>query len=180
MAQYLSAEIILVMHSEVIDATGGSHGVRDPHLLAAIAEKPRSAFGGNDLYRGVFKKAAVYLESIVNYHVFVDGNKRTGIVACARFLFVNGYELNATNHAVELLALSVATKKRGIEAIAAWLKAHTKKIRVKKVSKKDTGKESVGGEEDSSAVGEESYADNKKKARDGALFAAHSKEKALE
>jgi len=134
MTQYLSAEVILVMHSEVVDATGGSHGVRDPHLLAAIAEKPRAAFDGSDLYQGIFKKASVYLEAIVNYHVFVDGNKRTGITACARFLFANGYELHATNRAVELLVLSIATKKRNIEAIAVWLAEHTKKIQVKKVS----------------------------------------------
>ncbi|HEX8947028.1 MAG TPA: type II toxin-antitoxin system death-on-curing family toxin [Candidatus Paceibacterota bacterium] len=127
MTRYLSAEVILVMHSEVIDATGGSHGVRDAHLLAAIADKPRAAFGGKDLYRGVFKKAAVYLESIVNYHVFVDGNKRTGITACARFLFINGYDLAATNREVEMFVLSIVKKGSDDASIAAWLKTHTKK-----------------------------------------------------
>lgn len=128
MIQYISAEVVLIIHSEVIDATGGSHGVRDTHLLASIADKPRNAFGGNDLYVGVFKKAAVYLESVVNYHVFVDGNKRTGIAVCARFLFVNGYELNATNRSVELLALAIAEKKLDVEAIAAWLKEHSEQV----------------------------------------------------
>ena len=125
--RYLSAEQILVIHSEIIDATGGSHGVRDVGLLSAIADKPRAAFGGADLYPDVFIKAAVYLESIVNYHVFIDGNKRTGFMASARFLAMNGYELKASNRAVEGFVLSVATDKPGIAKITAWLKKHAKR-----------------------------------------------------
>ena len=126
--EYLSAEEILVLHSEIIDATGGSHGVRDVHLLAAIADKPRATFGGEDLYPHLFTKAAVYLESIVNYHVFIDGNKRTGFMACARFLFKNEYDVVALNTAVERFVLSVAKDKPDIKTIAAWLKKHSKKM----------------------------------------------------
>ncbi|HEY4522931.1 MAG TPA: type II toxin-antitoxin system death-on-curing family toxin [Candidatus Paceibacterota bacterium] len=129
MIRYISAETILVLHSEVIDATGGSHGVREVGLLAAIAGKPRTTFGGVDLYPDIFTKAAVYLEPIVNYHVFIDGNKRTGITVCARFLFLNGYELTATNPSVETFVLSVATDKLDHTAIALWLKKHTRKGR---------------------------------------------------
>lgn len=127
MMRYLSAEAILVLHSEVIDATGGSHGVRDVGLLAAIVDKPKATFGGNDLYPTVFIKAAVYLESIVNYHVFIDGNKRTGITSCARFLYQNGYNLSATNKEVERFVLSVASEKIEMSIIVAWLKKHAKK-----------------------------------------------------
>jgi death-on-curing protein len=125
--QYLSAEEILVLHSEIIEASGGSHGVREVGLLASIANKPRSTFGGEDLYPNLFTKAAVYLESIVNYHVFVDGNKRTGFIVGARFLAKNGYDLTATNKAVEHFILSVATDKPDIESIAAWLEKNSKK-----------------------------------------------------
>ncbi len=128
MMQYLSAEAILVLHSEIIDATGGSHGVRDVGLLAAIVDKPKATFGGEDLYPDVFIKAAVYLESIVNYHVFIDGNKRTGITVCARFLYKNGHNLSATNKEVERFVLSVAAEKIEMPTLVAWLKKHTKKI----------------------------------------------------
>ena len=139
MTQYLSAETILVLHSEIVDATGGSHGVREAGLLAAIADKPRAAFGGTDLYPDVFTKAAVYLESVVNYHVFIDGNKRTGITVCARFLFENNHELTATNREIEEFVLSVATDKKDLAIIAAWLKKHARKIRVEAGVKKRTG-----------------------------------------
>lgn len=136
MTQYLSAETILVLHSEIVDATGGSHGVRDIGLLAAIADKPKATFGGNDLYPDFFIKAAVYLESIVNYHVFIDGNKRTGITVCVRFLYQNGYNLSATNKEIEEFVLSIAAEKIEISIIVTWLKKHTKRIRKARTKKR--------------------------------------------
>ena len=136
MTQYLSAETILVLHSEIVDATGGSHGVRDIGLLAAIADKPKATFGGNDLYPDFFIKAAVYLESIVNYHFFIDGNKRTGITVCVRFLYQNGYNLSATNKEIEEFVLSIAAEKIEISIIVTWLKKHTKRIRKARTKKR--------------------------------------------
>jgi death on curing protein len=126
--RHLSAEDILVVHALIIDETGGSHGVRDTHLLQSIAYKPQTQFGGRNLYSGIFKKAAILIESIVNYHVFIDGNKRTAFAVGARFLFVNGYEITATNKQVEREILAVATKEIDIEDIEQWLKKNTKKI----------------------------------------------------
>lgn len=120
----LTVEDVLVIHAMVIEATGGSHGVRDPHLLASLVEKPFAVFSGNELYASVWLKAAVLLEAAVNYHVFVDGNKRTGITIAARFLALEGYELSATNEELVALAVSVATKEIGIEPLARWLEAH--------------------------------------------------------
>lgn len=127
--QYLTAEDILILHARVVDETGGSHGVRDPGLLQSIAERPKTASGGKEMYSGIFVKAAVYLESIVRYHVFVDGNKRTALISMARFLYVNNYQLAATNEAIEKYILKVATEKPEIKEIAAWLKKHSKRRR---------------------------------------------------
>lgn len=125
--QYLTAEEILILHARVIDETGGSHGIRDPGLLQSVAEWPKTAFGGKETYRGIFVKAAVYMESIVRYHVFVDGNKRTALISTARFLHVNHYGLTATNKAVEKYVLKVAVEKPDVAEIAAWLKTHSKR-----------------------------------------------------
>ncbi|OGG66607.1 hypothetical protein A3C21_02875 [Candidatus Kaiserbacteria bacterium RIFCSPHIGHO2_02_FULL_59_21] len=126
--RYLTAEEILVLHALIIDETGGSHGVRDTHLLASIAHKPRFQFGGRELYPGIFLKAAVLLESIANYHIFVDGNKRTALVATSRFLHLNGYDLLASDQAAEQMVLSVATKDMDIKKVASWLKKNSKRI----------------------------------------------------
>ena len=127
--RYLSAQELLVIHSEIIDQTGGLHGVRDVGLLQSIVEKPRARFDGKELYTGIFLKTAAYLQSLVQYHVFLDGNKRTAIGATARFLFLNGYELKATNKEVESFVLRAAVRKLELSIISSWLEKHTQKRR---------------------------------------------------
>lgn len=121
---YVSAEDLLVLHAMIIDASGGSNGVRDPHLLASIAEKPAACFAGADLYPTLWNKAAILFEGLVNYHVFVDGNKRTGFVATARFLSMNGYAFMASNEDVVTTTLNVATKNISQEELAAWIETN--------------------------------------------------------
>jgi len=125
--QYLTAEDILVIHAKLIDEIGGSHGVRDVNLLISLTERPKTSFSGKEVYRTVFEKAAAYLESLVKYHVFVDGNKRTAVAVSARFLFMNGYELTATNKELEKFTLKVVIEKLVLEKIAGWLKIHSRK-----------------------------------------------------
>ncbi len=127
--KYLTAEDILVLHALIVDEVGGSHGVRDIDLLASLVERPKSKFGGQEQYKGISNKAAVYLDSLARYHVFVDGNKRAAIVASARFLFLNGRELTATNKDAEEFVLRVVLEKPEIEDIAKWLKTHSRKIK---------------------------------------------------
>lgn len=126
---YITAEEILVMHSEIIDETGGLHGVRDNNLLSSSAERPRTSYGGHELYKTVFEKAGALLHSLAMNHVFMDGNKRTAIVSTARFLYVNGYDLTASNKEIENFMVNVVTEKYEVTTIAKWIKGHSKKIR---------------------------------------------------
>jgi len=123
---YLTEQEILVIHSEIIDITGGSHGVRDIGLLISITNKPKMKFGGKVLYKTIFDKAATYLESLINFHVFIDGNKRTAITATARFLHKNGYELKVKNKKMELFVLSIIKKKPELNEISKWIKKNSK------------------------------------------------------
>lgn len=125
--KYLTPQDILVIHSEIVDATSGSHGIRDLGLLISATERPKTSFGGKEVYKTVFEKAAVYLESLALYHVFIDGNKRTSIAVSARFLFINGFELNAPNKELEDFVLKVVIKKLNVPKIAKWLKENSRK-----------------------------------------------------
>ncbi|MFA6512201.1 MAG: type II toxin-antitoxin system death-on-curing family toxin [Patescibacteria group bacterium] len=124
---YLDGEEVLVLHARMIELIGGSHGVRDAELLKSILEAPKQRFGGKALHATVWEKAAVYLERFAQFHVFVDGNKRTAIIATARFLYLNGYTYHATNTETERFVLRVTTEKLDMKEIAAWLKNHSKK-----------------------------------------------------
>lgn len=125
--RYLSHEEVLIIHAKIIDGTGGAHGVRDMHLLASIAERPKMQFGGRDLYPFVFDKAAAYFESTAFHHVFVDGNKRTAIAIATRFLFLNEYDVDVLNDELEHFVLDAVVKKYDLKMIAAWFKIHSRK-----------------------------------------------------
>lgn len=117
-----------MLNARIVEATGGIKGVRDVHLLESLIERPKSIFGGREMFPTVFEKTAVYLESLAKYHVFIDGNKRTALAASARFLYVNGYRLSASNKAAEEFVLRVAAEKIDISEIAEWFKKNTKKL----------------------------------------------------
>lgn len=125
---YLDGEEVLRLHKIVIDYASGSHGVRDANLLSSILESPKQSFGGHALYPDVWRKAAVYLEKFAKFHVFVDGNKRTALATTARFLWLNGYAMNATNQQVEIFIIDVVVKKMDVPSIADWLQKHSQKV----------------------------------------------------
>ena len=81
-------------------------GVRDFGLLEAAVEKPRTSFGGEEIYRDTVEKGVVLCEALIKNHPFVDGNKRTGVVAMLLFLNLNGYD---TSYVPDDLLYDIAT-----------------------------------------------------------------------
>jgi death-on-curing protein len=122
---FLSVQQVLFINSRVVAETGGLTGLRDLALLESAVGRPRATFDGNELYSGLFEKAAALLDSLVNNHAFVDGNKRTGITAAAIFLHINGFRLNCSQTEMETFTLQVATSHPGIVELSTWLKAHS-------------------------------------------------------
>jgi death-on-curing protein len=123
--RHLSEPDIVYIHDRTIEATSGDYGIRDKKLLASICERPKTAFYEKEQYPSVWQKAAVYAESFAKHHVFVDGNKRVAIAAAARFLYMNGYVLNANNQQLEELAVSLVEHNLTVEDIAVWLKCNS-------------------------------------------------------
>ena len=75
-------------------------------------------FGGDELYPTLFQKAAVYAHHIIRGHVFLDGNKRTGLSCALRFLEVNGLK-RPTGIDDEIIALGEGIADGSIEDIEA-------------------------------------------------------------
>lgn len=125
MTVYLTAEQVLFIHYRLVSETGGEHGVRDLGLLESAVARPQATFDRQELYPDVFEKAAALMESLINNHPFVDGNKRTGIVCAILFLQQNAVSFSAKNADLEKFTLRVASSKAGRSEIAQWLKKHS-------------------------------------------------------
>ena len=122
---HLTLDIILAIHEEMVERYGGSHGIRDIGLIQSAVARPQSSFGGEDLYQSIFDKAAALFHSLMFNHAFIDGNKRTTMVSTARFLFMNGYELEASQKEFVTFLLKVENQHLSIEEISKWLKRHS-------------------------------------------------------
>lgn len=126
MTVYLTAEQVLFIHYRLVGETGGEHGVRDLGLLKSAIARPQATFDRQELYPDIFEKAAALMESLINNHPFVDGNKRTGIACAVLFLQQNGVSFSAKNADLEKFTLRVASSKVGRSDITEWLKKHSR------------------------------------------------------
>lgn len=69
--------------------------------------------------------AAAYLFHIVQNHPFLDGNKRTGVVAAIVFLYLNDVDINADEEQLEKLVLDVARGTAGKDAVADFFRTNS-------------------------------------------------------
>lgn len=123
--RYLTPGQVLFIHARLIAETGGEHGIRDLGLLQSAVARPQAVFEGHDMYPDLHHKAAALLESLINNHPFVDGNKRTGITATGLLLQINGYSLRASNQEVESFVLSIASGQQTHDSITEWLTSNS-------------------------------------------------------
>lgn len=122
--RYLSLAEVVQLHRLVIEASGGSPGVRDLGAIESAIAQPRMSFGGEDLYPGVIEKAAALCFSLVMNHPFVDGNKRVGHAALETFLLLNGFELDASIDEQERVMLMLAAGDLERSEFVRWVSAH--------------------------------------------------------
>lgn len=118
MTEYLRVVEILTLHSILIDEFGGTEGVRDPGALEAAVFRPQTGY-----YDDAIAEAAALLESLIQNHPFLDGNKRTAVAAADVHLRMNGFELagDSMEHYQFLVGLMEAGDLDW-RAIEAWLR----------------------------------------------------------
>lgn len=128
--KYLYPKQVLYLYQQIIQQSGGSVGLRDEGLLESAVYRPQSSFGGQDLYPDLFSKTAALGHSIISNHPFVDGNKRVGFEVMRLMLRLNGYDLHASLEAKFAFVMEIAKGRRTEQAIADWLKHHSRPDRM--------------------------------------------------
>jgi death on curing protein len=121
---------VLKIHSLLIDKFGGSKGIRDKGALESALFRPDATFDQKELYPSPVEKAAAILESLVNNHPFIDGNKRTAYVVTRLLLLSYGLDIDATQDEKYNLVISVAKGEMKFDQIKDWLAKRLKKNEV--------------------------------------------------
>ena len=120
----LSKKQILMLHTQLIQQTGGSEGVRDYNLRDSALETPFQSFGGDELYPTIQAKAVRLGYGLIKNHCMIDGNKRIGTHAMLVFLALNGIEFKYTQKELYETILDVAAGKIEYEDLLQWVLDH--------------------------------------------------------
>ena len=121
---YPTLKETIELHTRLIERFGGKDGVRDLGLLESALMRPQTGY-----YKTLSLEASALLQSLVQNHAFIDGNKRVAFATTAIFLRMNGYRLKVdADNGESFIINDLIKKKISIEIIAVWLEKHMKAI----------------------------------------------------
>lgn len=134
---YLTAEEVKRIHYILVEDFAKTRdpidppGVRDDNLLRSAVFRVHTSLGAELKYPTVPMAAAAYLHSIIQNHVFHNGNKRTALVTTLVFMDLNGQLLEVDQDELFDYIMAVASHAivdsgddradRELNEIAQWL-----------------------------------------------------------
>lgn len=121
MNEYLTVIELITIHAAMIDEFGGTEGIRDLGALESAVFRPETGY-----YDGPIEEAAALMESLLQNHPFLDGNKRTAFAAADLHLRLTGLMYDGTP-AEAIAFVDSIFEEQAVEAatIAEFLQAHT-------------------------------------------------------
>lgn len=114
MTDYLTLESLMQIARQGV---AGTPEVRDYGLLESALARPQTTVFGKDAYPSLHGKAAALLQSLVSNHGLVDGNKRLAWLATATFLWINGYNVVATDDEIFRLVVGIAARDAPLDDV---------------------------------------------------------------
>jgi death-on-curing protein len=121
--KWLSIIQIRMLHSESIQLFGGSPGIRDIALLESALDRAKNKWHYDEDV-SLFELAAAYGFGIAKNHAFIDGNKRTSLLAIRSFLFVNGYLFNPEEVETVTVIEGMAAGRVDEAQLAGWIETN--------------------------------------------------------
>jgi death on curing protein len=117
---WLTITMVVAIHDEQLAIHGGSSGMRDLGMLESALDRPRNklAYEASELP----ELAAAYAYAIARNHPFVDGNKRTSLLASYTFLGINGIDFVVPEAMAAAMIISLAAGEVSEESLARWIR----------------------------------------------------------
>lgn len=121
---WISAEGVILIHSRVIEGSGGLDGLRDRDGLEAAVSAPMQTFDGKELYPTDLEKIARLGFGLAANHAFVDGNKRIGAMMTQLLLKWNGYDLTLRSGELADMFIAIADGTAKEKDLLDWIHRH--------------------------------------------------------
>jgi death on curing protein len=117
---WLTALMVIAIHDEQLAIHGGAAGLRDHALLESALDRPRNKWAYE--HAGLPELAAAYGYGIARNHPFVDGNKRTALLAIYTFLGVNDVDFIVPEADAAAIILALAAGEVSEDSLARWIR----------------------------------------------------------
>jgi death on curing protein len=118
---WLMKDMVEAFHRESLARFGGADGTRDDGLLLSALARPENIHA-YEPEADVYRLAAAYCPGIIKNHPFVDGNKRTGILAAIVFLGLNDVAPEFDEAMIFNMVYGLAAGEVSEDTFAAWLR----------------------------------------------------------
>ena len=125
---WLTKQEVLAIHSLQIAHFGGATGIRDEGLLESALARAQNIATCAESTPSLARLAAAYGAGIVRNHPFVDGNKRTGLMAAFVFIERNGSRATASQEEAYLAFYDLAAGKFSEDGLTPWLDANSEPV----------------------------------------------------
>lgn len=117
---WLTRQIIEAIHDEQLAIHGGASGLRDEGMLESALDRPRNKWSYEQAE--LPELAAAYAYGVARNHPFIDGNKRTSLLALYTFLGINGIDFDVPEAEAATMILSLAAGEVSKESLARWIR----------------------------------------------------------
>jgi len=117
---WLTRQIIVAIHDEQLAIHGGASGLRDDGMLESALDRPKNRWAYEETE--LAELAAAYAFRIARNHPFVDGNKRTSLLALYTFLGVNGVDFVVPEAEAAAMILALAAGEVSEEGLTPWIR----------------------------------------------------------
>ena len=117
---WLTRQMIEAIHDEQLAIHGGASGLRDEGMLESALDRPRNKWSYE--HAELADLAAAYAFGIARNPPFVDGNKRTSLLALYTFLGVNDIDFDVPEAEAAAMILALAAGEVGEESLARWIR----------------------------------------------------------
>lgn len=117
---WLTRQMIVAIHDEQLAIHGGASGLRDKGMLESALDRPKNKWSYENA--DLAELGAAYAFGIARNHPFVDGNKRTSLLALYTFLGVNGIDFIVPEAEAAAIILSLAAGEVSEQSLVRWIR----------------------------------------------------------
>lgn len=121
MTRYLTVDDVC----RINEAEVRKHRVTNFGLVESAVFRPQQSVMGRDAYPDLHSKAAALFHAIANNHGFLEGNKRTAVLAVILFYNLNGWQVRVEQDQLVDFAVGAVVDHLDVPAIAKQLATWT-------------------------------------------------------